>query len=934
MLCFLVVTMVETTFFRGGTGAVAPEVSKPTPSGIPARTPEGRRIPRRVREGYDVVDPKTGRTTRAEILISKDPHAAKEYYKRTGITPPGDIAKKIETAVAKVEAKREKLISPVRPPILPGVKQYVLAGKRVTREVYEKAVREREVVGVPSVPRVLPKRKIEPRVITPPPIEELPPKEPIPLAELTTIAGQIELGKRAIERIKEERKRRKKEEEEEEERLKRFAEQFQITVPPPRKKLTTRVFVRIEKGKAIYKDVPIEEIEITPPGYEITYPKIEPSLISPTVITPEQLAFQRAKEVAPKLAVPTRRVAEEVIVPAAIGVAEIPIGLGVGLVTDPIGTIRNFLSVEAWMKSSEDIIEGVRKRNPRTYGNLVGMYLTGKGVSKLGGKLTGLKKGDIIVEVRADTFVFKRGDKIGFITKAQINVIKKNLFREIKKTGIVTVRGRTIKVDPKLVDWTKLTNQDVLNIMAMKGTKYYSKFEYQTTFAGKVTIGTGGDLATKLGKKIRGVTQVVEKGKVLPIEKYIAKVTKERKVPTKVILDEFGRRVIPEHLRYDVSALATDYIRKITGVKGRVAQFDMGRLLTEGKGLTKELGLITVAKGKVVPTISTKALEQIGKLVAEEVFPIKPPTVMKVPKVVPVPIIKVVPTPLTPLIEEIKVKEVEGVVPSAFPSPKQQLKSVTDVVGRFDIGLTQIQIQRQRARQEQQERAILGTLVTQVPKIKEAAVELLVPTTVIAQIPKTKQQQLFLQKQIINLDKAFGTPSFAPTPTITKARAFPFPFQFPKPIIAGAEKVEAYHPFGRSRGGIKKGRWLRLSKKPLTKSDALARGAYAIDNTVANTFKIKKLKKKFLPRRLGRIQNPFHFRMNLGKFRGYRIRKGKRVPMKDTWIERKGIARIDSAGEKRGLRLAKFIKQRGFLAKKQKQFNPNINNINKILGGI
>ena len=75
------------------------------------------------------------------------------------------------------------------------------------------------------------------------------------------------------------------------------------------------------------------------------------------------------------------------------------------------------------------------------------------------------------------------------------------------------------------------------------------------------------------------------------------------------------------------------------------------------------------------------------------------------------------------------------------------------------------------------------------------------------------------------------------------------------------------------------------------------------------------------------------------KFRNYRIRKGKKVPMKNTFIERKGVGRIDTRGEKEGLRLAKFIKQRGFFApvkkqKKQKQFKPNINNINKILGGF
>lgn len=156
------------------------------------------------------------------------------------------------------------------------------------------------------------------------------------------------------------------------------------------------------------------------------------------------------------------------------------------------------------------------------------------------------------------------------------------------------------------------------------------------------------------------------------------------------------------------------------------------------------------------------------------------------------------------------------------------------------------------------------------------------------------------------------------------------PFVFGKQLIKPLKKVEGWLPYGRSRGGIKKGRWLRLSSQPMTKINALSRGAFSIDQSTANTFRIRKIKRKVNPNKLTRINNPFYFSSTLHKYRGYRIRKGKRIPLKNIFIEKKGIFRIDSVGEKRGLRLAKFIKQHGFIKtirrkrrKKNKLYFPN-----------
>ena len=57
-----------------------------------ARTPEGRRIPQRVLQGYDVIV--SGKTIRAESVSIKE---LQEYYKRTGITPPPSVRTRITT---------------------------------------------------------------------------------------------------------------------------------------------------------------------------------------------------------------------------------------------------------------------------------------------------------------------------------------------------------------------------------------------------------------------------------------------------------------------------------------------------------------------------------------------------------------------------------------------------------------------------------------------------------------------------------------------------------------------------------------------------------------------------------------------------------------------------------------------------------------------
>ena len=92
----------------------------------------------------------------------------------------------------------------------------------------------------------------------------------------------------------------------------------------------------------------------------------------------------------------------------------------------------------------------------------------------------------------------------------------------------------------------------------------------------------------------------------------------------------------------------------------------------------------------------------------------------------------------------------------------------------------------------------------------------------------------------------------------------------------------------------------------MSRRHALDRGAYFIDNTTAATFRLrpKSGKKRETPRSFERG----HFIDAREKFRDFKIKKGKNIPLMDAFIEKRG-RRIDTLGELTGLSLARLKKQ-------------------------
>lgn len=131
-----------------------------------------------------------------------------------------------------------------------------------------------------------------------------------------------------------------------------------------------------------------------------------------------------------------------------------------------------------------------------------------------------------------------------------------------------------------------------------------------------------------------------------------------------------------------------------------------------------------------------------------------------------------------------------------------------------------------------------------------------------------------------------------------------------KPFKKVFPGVEGYVAFVReAKGRIKtiKGRkiqqprrLLRINKIPTTKQRARDAMALLIDNTLASFGKIQRVPGKAKPLRLNIPKGYFIRTQN--KYRNFRIRKGKRIPLRNAWIEKRGKPRLDTLGEKRKIK--------------------------------
>lgn len=133
------------------------------------------------------------------------------------------------------------------------------------------------------------------------------------------------------------------------------------------------------------------------------------------------------------------------------------------------------------------------------------------------------------------------------------------------------------------------------------------------------------------------------------------------------------------------------------------------------------------------------------------------------------------------------------------------------------------------------------------------------------------------------------------------------PIKIPKPGKKRRKELKKPEKIVYNVYGKYKNKYIKLNKLPLTKTDALSRGAYAIDHSTARTFKIVPVGEA---KKVGRITKgeKGYFSKTKRKYRTVRISRGKRIVLKNKYIEKRKKA-IDTKGEKKGLSLAKLRKK-------------------------
>lgn len=239
---------------------------------------------------------------------------------------------------------------------------------------------------------------------------------------------------------------------------------------------------------------------------------------------------------------------------------------------------------------------------------------------------------------------------------------------------------------------------------------------------------------------------------------------------------------------------------------------------------------------------------------------------------------------------------ISGIKPAFSQKVKSPLSS--KLSSSLAIGQKQAQRQKQkqipRFKQAQKQLQRLG----QAQKLAQAQL----------QIPRLAQPTLQLQK--------FGQPGRSAFKTKPKPKLRIIPKVIPKvpPPFSTPETKKKRKPFGTIlneqgyKAFYKKGRkFFKISQVPVTKKIALSQGAFIIDKSLARTFMIKKVKEN--------AQNPIvrvpsgYFSSTQRKYRPFKRRKGAKIGLKNTFIEKRQFA-LDSRSEVKKIQAAKIIAQR------------------------
>jgi hypothetical protein len=187
-----------------------------------------------------------------------------------------------------------------------------------------------------------------------------------------------------------------------------------------------------------------------------------------------------------------------------------------------------------------------------------------------------------------------------------------------------------------------------------------------------------------------------------------------------------------------------------------------------------------------------------------------------------------------------------------------------------------------------------------VGKQQEKLIEVLKTPTAQREIQKlAPRQKERLRQYLRNYLK------FYPKMRVPLVRVIPFGF-----VVKQKSKVQRATSYRNLKTGwvvygLNKGAYRRLNSKPLTKIDALSRGAYAIDRTTAKTFKLVPVSNIKSFGRLAKREKGY-FTITKPKFREFKIKRGTKYFLQYKLIEKRKYG-IDTKTEVKGLSLWKYL---------------------------
>ncbi len=191
-------------------------------------------------------------------------------------------------------------------------------------------------------------------------------------------------------------------------------------------------------------------------------------------------------------------------------------------------------------------------------------------------------------------------------------------------------------------------------------------------------------------------------------------------------------------------------------------------------------------------------------------------------------------------------------------------------------------------------------------------------------ILKQPQAQLSLQLQKLNTNlSGFGVSPPVITNIVIPKIPVPILFDFPekdkKRRIIRAKLDMGWNVFAKSKGKKKK-----VNENPIGLDNALDLGSWVVDNSLSAEFSLQKTRKQ--AKKPNIIVPNNYWKTNQNKFRNFRKKQGKIIPLKNIFIEKQN-RRLDTRGEINRITTDRLLSQKRTQDKEMQRINKNLGNI-------